>query len=920
MDENFQNNGNWLPFRTHLRANTLGANRQKLCTETINSKFLQPLEAIIRGDKDSPASRSLARSPFSIKTTFVTDWNQYDAGQAKDSTTGLFFIDGATILTRDALCEFAYAFHKGADLVYADEFVSPITQEGDIFYKPGWSPELLYTFQYIGKSFLVSTSIFTQAGGFGERTASVALHDFLLRLKDCAPCVTHIPRALLSTKSSKIFIPDDSVETTQGVIEEAIHRVGLAATVRFTGKLQPNGMPTFQVFFPDEGPSVAIMIASRNKLELLKNCLVSLKKTTYRNYKVYVVDNESDNSAMLEWLKTTSYKIISVDRPQGKFNFAHVYNTAIPQVCEEYVLLLNSDIEIISSTWLSDMVGYGQLPRVGSVGARLIFGDGSLQHCGIYHDVNHGFPGTAFRHMPSEEDGYWQLSRLSCNHMAETAACVLTPKKLYLEQGGLDEQFFGVAFNDCDYGYRLHAAGYRNVFCPTAELYHLENATRGRGDSPQEEANYIKKYSKLKEYYYSPHFIHNTWSPLCNFSSRTVETLPLMPFRLLMVMHDLTRTGACRTVCLIAIELKKRGLITPIVLSHLDGPLRPVLENFGIEVHIMPHFHMLQSKSEEHFTKYFEEMTGWIQELEPDVVHGNTILTFWAMGVAHRLGIPCCWTIHESETPFSHLDEHSPLVKPFAKQCMQYPYLVNFVADATKKLFSPYLKGGNSITVHNGFDREYFCESCSHFNREQAREKIGITDDTLYVLCVGTICERKGQHDILEALQLMDIETLSKCQFSLVGGPVETDYRRELLAELEGLSKERSKHVTVHDNPGNIDFYYKAADLFICTSRIESFPRTIQEAMCCDLPIITTPVFGIVEQVRNKVSALFYEPGDIKTLCRHIKELANDQEKRTALGSNAGIALDILPNTSDMVDSYETIFKEAWLSGTGDVS
>jgi glycosyltransferase involved in cell wall biosynthesis len=85
--------------------------------------------------------------------------------------------------------------------------------------------------------------------------------------------------------------------------------------------------------------------------------------------------------------------------------------------------------------------------------------------------------------------------------------------------------------------------------------------------------------------------------------------------------------------------------------------------------------------------------------------------------------------------------------------------------------------------------------------------------------------------------------------------------------------------------------------------------------MACGLPIVTTPGFGIVEQVRDRISALFYEPGVVAALRGHLEKLLADPALREELGKQAGIALDILPNTGAMLDQYERIFREAWLFG-----
>lgn len=894
----------------HLHANKLTKNRKKLLEEYIQQQPDPNIVLVVKGNSASPAISSIGESlQKPTRVEYVEEWADYVPMNDRER---LVFVNGAVKLTPDAITEFMSAFDGGADIVYADESLVPVQREEDVFYKPNWSPELLLTFQYIGSVVGVTAKKFNELGRFSKDAGGAAFHDFLLRVDEKAK-VVHIPRILYSNKKDRIECNlDDLIEDTKFIIEKALRRQGISGTAVFTGKCQANGCPTYYIEFPDVGPSVAILIASRNKLDILLNCLESLKKTTYKNYSITIVDNDSDNEEMLDWLGKAAYRIISVDRPDGKFNFAYVYNTAIAQVEEEYVLLLNSDTVVINPKWLSGMVGYAQLSGVGSVGARLIFGHGAVQHAGIYHNMRFGFPVTAFRHLPQHEDGYWQLSRLSCNHMAETAACLLTRRELYLEAGGLDEKSFAVAFNDCDYGYRLHGMGYRNVICPTAELYHLENATRGSVDNPAEEAAYIKKYSRMPDKYHNPNFEQG--EEACRLSSRTIETIPVQKFRLLMVMHDLTRTGACRNACFLAQEIKKRGVIETIVLSHLDGPLRAELESAGIEVRIMEHFNLLHAETEEELEIQLQEMLGWIEDLKPDVIYGNTILTFWAMGAAKEMGIPCVWNIRESEEPFSHFDEHGAAVKPFAIKCMAYPYQVIFVADATKNVFEDYLNN-NAITIHNGFDRKYFEEQCQYISREDARSKLLLSDTELYILNVGTICERKGQEDVFEAFVRLPSEMRSRCRLGLVSGSTETPYRLMLKDRLNSLPLEIRERITIFEDGGNIDYHYMAADIFVCTSRIESFPRIIQEAMSCSLPIITTPVFGIVEQVTDGVSAVFYTPGDTEMLCNKLSELIVRPDVRNKLGKQAGIALDILPGSRDMVDAYERVFREAWLSG-----
>ncbi len=898
-------------LKAFFEVNTLSKNRLRALAYALDSLKTGSAHIVILGKYGCPAHVSaLRQTSAAAAVTLVDSWSDFTPDQSRGDL--LVFVEGQCLMRSDALEEYLFAHAHGAGMIYTDSGVFPFREEDDVFCRPAWSPELLLAFQYLGAMVGVDRTVFAAHEGFRRAMGSAQFYDALLRCSETAS-VVHIPQLLSFAPSAAITdgTAGSYVSACSMAIAAALQRRRSTGMPVFTGMFQRDGQPTFHLAFPDDGPSVSVLIASRNNLKMLQDCLESLKKTTYRNYSVVIIDNDSDDPSMLAWLRNAPYKILTIDRPEGRFNFSYVYNTAISQVDTEFVLLLNNDTRVISPRWLSDMMGYAQLSGVGSVGARLLFENGTLQHCGICHNMRHGFPVTAFRHLPATDDGYWCLSRLACNHMAETAACLLTPRELYLRQGGLDKTNFGVAFNDCDYGYRLVESGYRNVLCPTAELYHLENATRGPGDNPREEAAYIRKYSRHPDRYQSPFYEHGEEGS--RLVARTVVTTPLPRLRLLMVMHDLSRTGACRNACELACRLKERGSFEPVVLSHLDGPLREEFEKAGIAVTVMPHFHMLGADTQQELQAAREEMRTWVAEYDPDLVYGNTILTFWAMGAAADLGMPCVWNIRESETPFSHFDEHTHTVKSYAMKCMMYPYQVVFVADATRTLFKPFLNH-NATTIHNGFDKQSFLLQCSCVDRTQARRRLRLCED-LYIITVGTACERKGQKDILEAFVALTGEKRHRCRLGLVCGEVETPYKDEMRARIADLPSDIKDRIDLVVDRGNIDHHFLAADIFVCTSRIESFPRTIQEAMACSLPIVTTPVFGVVEQVRDNISALFYPEGDIRKLAGHLAHLIDAPDLRQRLGKEAFVALDILPDCEEAVAAYERILQEAWLSG-----
>jgi hypothetical protein len=383
------------------------------------------------------------------------------------------------------------------------------------------------------------------------------------------------------------------------------------------------------------------------------------------------------------------------------------------------------------------MVGYLQFDGVGSVGARLLFPNNTIQHAGIIHGLTHGFPMTSGRSLADWDWGYMASTVSSRNFTAVTAACMLTPKKLFEEMNGFDDKDFSVAFNDCDYGYRLYKNGYRNVLAPEAKLYHYEGASRGHGDKPVEESAYIRKYGKWKDPYYNPNLALNCSD--YSVESKTVVLHDIPKFRLLMVTHNLNLEGAPKSFYELAKGLKRAGAIEPVVLSHTDGPLIELYKQEGIEVQVIKNFNLFSLTSKKEIDNFYEVQMDLIKSLDIDVIYGNTIELFWAMQCAKKLDIPSIWNIRESEDPFSSYN-HNIKIKESMIDSLRYPYKVVFVADATKKVYEPLNTQHNFITIYNGFDKELAEMKTKNTTRDKVRNELNIQENELSVLILGTVC------------------------------------------------------------------------------------------------------------------------------------------------------------------------------------
>ena len=107
---------------------------------------------------------------------------------------------------------------------------------------------------------------------------------------------------------------------------------------------------------------------------------------------------------MLDELRGAGGDRLSIVDYHLPFNFSDKINTGILASTGEHVLMLNDDIEVVTPDWLERMVMYSSFEGIGAVGAKLLFGDGRLQHVGV--TVKGSSPGHLFRGYPGDHAGY----------------------------------------------------------------------------------------------------------------------------------------------------------------------------------------------------------------------------------------------------------------------------------------------------------------------------------------------------------------------------------------------------------------------------------------------------------------------------------------------------------------------------------
>ncbi len=413
--------------------------------------------------------------------------------------------DHDDLLHPSALFEMAKATcEKNADFIYTDEvtFVGKTSNITIYNYKPDYSPDTLRSYNYICHFTAFSRELLEQVGFFNNEYDGSQDYDLILRLTEKAKNIAHIQKPLYFWRSHKASVASDVsakpyvVDSAKRALSAHLERLGLS------GRIEDSSVPTtYKIQYDIKGiPLVSIIIPNKDHTDDLEKCLASVYgKSTYKNFEVIVVENNSTEEETFEYYKEAQsrYKDLKVITWENSFNYSAINNFAVKQANGEYVLLLNNDIEVITPDWLEQMLMFAQRDDVGAVGAKLYYSDDTIQHAGVIVGLG-GVAGHSHKYFDRDNPGYMARASIAQNLSACTAACLLIRKSVYEEIGGLDENY-AVAFNDIDFCMAIRKAGYLIVFTPYAEFYHYESKSRGDEDTPEKRARFNSEVFRFQD-------------------------------------------------------------------------------------------------------------------------------------------------------------------------------------------------------------------------------------------------------------------------------------------------------------------------------------------------------------------------------------------------------------------------------------
>jgi GT2 family glycosyltransferase len=416
------------------------------------------------------------------------------------------FLDHDDLLQRDALAHLATAVNAGTagDIVYSDhDCLGPDGHRRNPFFKPDWSPDLFLAQMYLGHFVAIRRELLLQVGGLRSGCDGSQDYDLALRCIAAGARVTHIPHVLYHWRQHP-----DSTAANPGSKPYA-HEAGRKAIQHHLDALSPGAVAgdgehlfTYDVRYPlpTPAPRAAILIPTRDRVDLLAACLDSIfERTAYANYEVIVIDNDSVEPQTQQYFAEAcaAHPNLRVLPAPVPFNWSHLNNLGAAAVEADVLVFLNNDTVVISPDWLQRLAENALRPQVGVCAPLLLYEDGTIQHAGVVVGMggwaDHVYKGDP----PQHRQDLFVSPMLRRNVLAVTGACMAVAADKFRELGGFDEEFI-VCGSDVDLCLRACRNGLRNVYLPEARLYHYESKTRDPRAIP--EVDFVRSAASYGDY------------------------------------------------------------------------------------------------------------------------------------------------------------------------------------------------------------------------------------------------------------------------------------------------------------------------------------------------------------------------------------------------------------------------------------
>ena len=397
-----------------------------------------------------------------------------------------------------AICE------QDAEYVFTDETTFLGDDLTDIIsrhHKPVYSFDNLIANNFICHFSVFKKDLIDKVGMFRPEYDGSQDHDIILRLTDAASKIVRIPKLLYFWRSHKNSVAMDINSKTYAIKagQNAVHDFLEAKGIKNTVSSFPAFPTIYRIKYEIIGtPKVSIIIPNRNCLKELMRCIESITSiTTYNNYEIIIVDNQSTDDKVLKYYKKLeSNDKIKIAIYEKAYNHSDICNYASTLSSGDHLLFLESDTKIITPDWIEELLMYSQRNNVGAVGAKQYFENNTIQHAGIILGLGEDKI-AGYSHYKHSRNNLGYMGRMfyAQNVSAVSSSCMMVRRDIFKKVGGFSEEL-SVAYNDVDLCLKLRQLELLNVFNPFCELYHYD--TNGKHQNTD-----AKTYNKEKQIFLS---------------------------------------------------------------------------------------------------------------------------------------------------------------------------------------------------------------------------------------------------------------------------------------------------------------------------------------------------------------------------------------------------------------------------------
>jgi glycosyltransferase involved in cell wall biosynthesis len=420
---------------------------------------------------------------------------------------------------------------------------------------------------------------------------------------------------------------------------------------------------------------------------------------------------------------------------------------------------------------------------------------------------------------------------------------------------------------------------------------------------------FVRRVQRHLNNVYGEKAIAATYADVFTDYSYARSVFSSQPRRVAFVSHNLAVGEGAPWSLLELVSGLAGNDIAPFTFSAANGPLLTQYRKAELSVELFDlHARHTVKVLNTQYANLSAAFAAFLKANEIEAVVCNTVKAAPFAAIARQHGIPATVIVRESysaDERFSHFTGDARLAAITGLCAAEH---VVFVAQSSLDAWADQPFGGRVHVIPNGISPARFAEDAA-FDQAQARQQLGLPADKIIALCVGTINTRKGQREIMEAFADMPAEFRSRVQLVFLGA-VENSQLSDFRRSYAALAEPVREQISVIEATDRVTLYYRAADIFLMNSSSEAYPRSIVEGLYFGLPALSTPVFGVKEQIRDGETGLLYEFGDMAAWKSGLTRLVDEPGLRERMSAAAARSFWMLTGYNEMLMAYKAIIAD----------